>query len=160
MASQNIEHYGSNTSDNSSDSSESIGTYSERTALLLPDFDPQVTNYKNTVVTDTEAAPKDYVKTTPKGVFSILSLLLIGVFISNADGTLVLATYATISSSFNSFGEAAWLTTSYNLALCAVQPIVGKLSDIYGRKGVLLTSYTVFALGSVLTYGSLAWLDL
>lgn len=36
------------------------------------------------------------------------------------------------------------------MAMCAAQPIVGKLSDVYGRKNVLLTCYTLFALGTVI----------
>lgn len=86
-----------------------------------------------------------------KNVSAIIGLLLIGVFVSNADATLVIATYASISSEFGALKNAAWLTTSYTLAICAVQGIVGKLSDIYGRKAVLLVSYVGFAVGSVLT---------
>jgi MFS family permease len=62
----------------------------------------------------------------------------------------VLATYGTVSSEFGAFGSASWLTTSYALAMAAVQPIVGKLSDIYGRKVVLLISYILFATGSII----------
>ena len=86
-----------------------------------------------------------------KNVFAIIGLLMIGVFVSNADATLVIATYASISSEFGALKNAAWLTTSYTLAICAVQGIVGKLSDIYGRKAVLLVSYVGFTFGSVLT---------
>ena len=71
---------------------------------------------------------------------------------SNADGSLVMATYSTISSEFGALGEASWVTTSYALATCAVQPITGKLSDIYERKSVLLVSYVLFAVGSVIWY--------
>lgn len=73
---------------------------------------------------------------------------------SNADGSLVMATYGTISSEFNALSNASWLTTAYSLATCAVQPITGKLSDIYGRKRVLLASYVLFAVGSVGWYVS------
>jgi MFS family permease len=74
-------------------------------------------------------------------------MLLAGVFISNADGSLVLATYGTISSEFGAFGDASWLSTGFMLSVCAVQPLTGKLSDIFGRKEVLLTSYVLFAIG-------------
>jgi MFS family permease len=70
-----------------------------------------------------------------------------GVFISNADGSLVLATYGIISSEFGAFGDASWLTTGFALSVCAIQPLTGKLSDIFGRKGVLLTSYVLFSIG-------------
>jgi uncharacterized membrane protein YoaK (UPF0700 family) len=47
-----------------------------------------------------------------------------GVFVANAEGSLVLATYGRISSEFNDFKNASWLVTSYVLAMTAAQPIV------------------------------------
>jgi multidrug resistance protein len=44
----------------------------------------------------------------------------------------------------------AWVSTSYLLASTAMVPIYGKLSDIFGRKHILLFGITVFLLGSVL----------
>ncbi|PVH71942.1 MFS general substrate transporter [Cadophora sp. DSE1049] len=144
--------------DSSSDSSESIETYSERTSLLYqhgPD-------YKSTEINTGEGESRyrdqdeneegEVLGEQPRGksVFAIIGLLMIGVFMSNADGSLVMATYGTISSEFGALAEASWLTTSYALATCAVQPITGKLSDIYGRKSVLLVSYVLFAVGSVI----------
>lgn len=72
-----------------------------------------------------------------------------GVFIANADTFLVIATYGTISSHFDALESASWLSTSYGMAMCASQPVVGKLSDIFGRKPVLLTCYALFAIGSL-----------
>jgi hypothetical protein len=127
----------------------------ERLLLLAPDFDSENRGYKSIGGEQSNSEQNetlDEEESPSHGVLAIhvISLLLIGVFISNADGTLVLATYGTISSEFKAFGQGSWLTTSYALATCAVQPTVGKLSDIYGRKGVLLTSYVLFALGSVI----------
>jgi hypothetical protein len=127
---------------------------SESTILLAPDSDSENAGYTSIERVTAEQSTWEQNETThqdstSRGVLAIISLLLIGVFISNADGTLVLATYGTISSEFDAFGQGSWLTTSYALATCAVQPIVGKLSDIYGRKGVLLASYGLFAIGSV-----------
>ena len=45
-------------------------------------------------------------------------------FISNADGSLLLATNGWIASEFNDLENASWLVTSYVLTLCAVQPLV------------------------------------
>lgn len=87
---------------------------------------------------------------------------------SNADGSIVLATHATIASDFRDLSNSSWIFTSYALAAAAAQPLVrfqlappihplpclqsarhqiGKLSDIYGRKAVLLTCYVLFAVG-------------
>ena len=59
----------------------------------------------------------------------------------------MLATYGTISSDFGAFGNAMWLSTGFSLSVCAIQPLTGKLSDIFGRKGVLLVSYVLFGIG-------------
>lgn len=39
--------------------------------------------------------------------------------------------------------------SAYILAMSAVQPLYGKLSDIYGRKPVLLVAYAMFAIGNL-----------
>ncbi|OCK73579.1 putative tetracycline-efflux transporter [Lepidopterella palustris CBS 459.81] len=82
-----------------------------------------------------------------QNIAGVISVLLLGVFIANADGSLVLATSGTISSEFDDLGSAGWLITSYTLAMCASQSLYGKLSDIYGRKSTILVSYIFFTLG-------------
>jgi hypothetical protein len=47
-----------------------------------------------------------------------------GVFVANADTSLVLATSGTISSEFQDFENAGWIITSYTLAMCATQSLV------------------------------------
>ncbi|KAH8591517.1 major facilitator superfamily domain-containing protein, partial [Bisporella sp. PMI_857] len=74
----------------------------------------------------------------------------IGVFIANADGSLVIATSGTISSEFNDLENAGWLISSYTLAMCATQSLYGKLSDIYGRKSTIIASYIFFTVGCAL----------
>ena len=56
-----------------------------------------------------------HVKTTDPGK---------GAFIANADGSIVLATYSTISSELGSMEDASWLVVTYSLATCAIQPTV------------------------------------
>lgn len=82
-------------------------------------------------------------------VAGMLCLLLIGTFIGNADGSIVMATFSTISSQFRALEHGTWIGISYTLTACAAQPIVGKITDIYGRKPVLLTCYAIFAIGTV-----------
>ncbi|KAJ5768778.1 Major facilitator superfamily domain general substrate transporter [Penicillium odoratum] len=91
-------------------------------------------------------------KVTPLvGVGTIIAVLLLGEFISNADSTLVIAASGHISSEFDRLRDASWLSTGYSLGLCAAQPMYGKLSDIYGRKPLLLLSYFLFALGCIIS---------
>ena len=69
--------------DTSSESSESLESYSERISLLPPDRENEPFNYKSTAIittepsdSDTERSPTNFL--SPKGVFGILSLLFIG----------------------------------------------------------------------------------
>lgn len=80
----------------------------------------------------------------------IICVLLIGTFISNADSSLLFATHTVIASEFNALHDSSWLLTSFALAQAATLPLYGKLSDIYGRKSLLLFAYALFALGCFL----------
>jgi MFS family permease len=105
--------------------------------------------YASTAVANDENGDEDFHPTSPKeNAAATISLLLIGLFVANADSSLVLATNSAISSSFSQLQSASWLATSYVMATCAAQPIVGKLSDIFGRKSVLIVCYGLFAIGS------------
>lgn len=79
----------------------------------------------------------------------ILSVLLIGVFLSQADTMLILANYPLIASELSDLSAGSWLLTAYMLAQCAAQPLYGKLSDIFGRKTCLQAAYLLFAAGSL-----------
>ncbi|KAN0099263.1 MFS general substrate transporter [Hyaloscypha variabilis] len=117
----------------------------ETALLLINSEEPD----ESTTATLNGPEHEDGSPTSSKGhAAAAISLLLIGVFAANIDSSLVLATKSAISSSFSALQSASWLTTSYVMATCATQPIVGKLSDIFGHKNVLLVSYVLFAIGS------------
>ncbi|KAJ3461237.1 hypothetical protein MRS44_009790 [Fusarium solani] len=80
----------------------------------------------------------------------VVIALLIGVFTSNADGSLVLATHPVIASEFGDLADSSWLFISFMLAGAASQTVYGKLSDIFGRKAILMFCYGLFALGCAL----------
>lgn len=63
-------------------------------------------------------------ESTTRNVAGIISVLMLGVFVSNADGSLVLATYGMISSEFDKLEDSAWLVTSFLIASCATQALV------------------------------------
>ncbi|KAL1615332.1 hypothetical protein SLS54_009113 [Diplodia seriata] len=85
--------------------------------------------------------------TSKKKIISVLAVLLIGVLLSNADVSIVLATHALIASEFDDLSNSSWIFVSFGLASTAAQPLVGKLSDLYGRKSVLLITYALFTIG-------------
>ncbi|OQU94858.1 hypothetical protein CLAIMM_01149 [Cladophialophora immunda] len=81
-------------------------------------------------------------------IMSMLSVLFTGVLVANVDMTFMVATYPQISSELHAFRDGSWLLISYMLAMCASQPLYGKLSNIFGRKRLLIAAYLLYALGS------------
>ncbi|KAF7553459.1 hypothetical protein G7Z17_g3617 [Cylindrodendrum hubeiense] len=77
----------------------------------------------------------------------VVAALLIGVFTSSIDASLVLATHPVIASEFGDLEDSSWLFISFMLAGAATQSLYGKLSDIYGRKPILIVCYGLFAVG-------------
>ncbi|QKX63807.1 uncharacterized protein TRUGW13939_10978 [Talaromyces rugulosus] len=83
-------------------------------------------------------------------VWGVISILLLGELVAHADNTITFASAGRISSEFNSLPDANWLSTAYSLGVCAAMPMYGKLSDIYGRKIILLIAYLLFGAGCTL----------
>ncbi|EFX06583.1 multidrug resistance protein [Grosmannia clavigera kw1407] len=77
-------------------------------------------------------------------------VLMIGVFVSNVDGSLIMATHPIIASEFDALESSSWLFSGFILAAAATQTMYGKLSDIYGRKILVLISYIFFTAGCAL----------
>src|ERR671927_1498384 len=55
-----------------------------------------------------------------------------------------------IVSELGGIEHYSWIATSALLASAVIVPIVGKLSDIYGRRGFYIAGLLVFMLGSIL----------
>ncbi|ABF45444.1 Drug resistance transporter EmrB/QacA subfamily [Deinococcus geothermalis DSM 11300] len=80
----------------------------------------------------------------------ILFGVLLGLFLSALDQTIVATAMPRIAADLNGLNLYAWVTTAYLLTNTALVPIYGKLSDLYGRKPVLMVGILIFLLGSAL----------
>src|SRR5699024_12364404 len=66
------------------------------------------------------------------------------------DNGIISAALTTINSSFNIDATAGtWGITLYTLGMAMATPIVGKLSDRYGRKKLFLIEIAIFTIGSL-----------
>ncbi len=65
------------------------------------------------------------------------------------DQTIVAPALPTIARDLHSFDSVSWVVTAYLLSATATTPILGKLSDLYGRRSVMMGSVTVFLVGSI-----------
>ncbi len=80
----------------------------------------------------------------------ILVGTLLGLFLAALDQTIVATSLPRIVKDLNGLNLYAWVTTAYLLASTALVPIYGKLSDIYGRKPILMVGIVIFLTGSAL----------
>ena len=64
--------------------------------------------------------------------------------------TIVGTAMPRIIEDLHGFNLYTWVTTAYLLASTVMVPIYGKLSDLYGRKPILVFGIVVFLLGSAL----------
>lgn len=80
-----------------------------------------------------------------------LVLFAIGIFMAQLDNGIISAALTTINDSFGvSANWGAWGVTLYTLGLAISVPIVGKLSDRYGRRRLFIVEVFLFGLGSLL----------
>ncbi|WP_030104471.1 MDR family MFS transporter [Actinoalloteichus caeruleus] len=83
-------------------------------------------------------------------VLRVLSGLLIGMFLSALDQTVVATAMRTIADELHGQTIQAWATTAYLVTATVATPLYGKLSDLYGRRPVYLAAIGIFLLGSLL----------
>jgi len=79
-----------------------------------------------------------------------LVALMVVFLLSALDQTIVSTAMPRIIEELRGLELYAWVTTSYMLTSTVMVPIYGKLSDIYGRKPILLSGVIIFLAGSVL----------
>lgn len=79
----------------------------------------------------------------------IIPAIAVGVFLSAADQSIIVSSYAMIGSDLEALNLTSWIATAYFLTLTSFQPLYGKLSDIFGRKTCLLFAYSIFGIGGL-----------
>ena len=79
-------------------------------------------------------------------VFGIMMAMLLGAL----DQTIVATALPTIGRDLGDVVHLPWIVTAYLLSATSAVPIYGKLSDIHGRRVMLLSSITIFIVGSLL----------
>ncbi|KAI9018647.1 major facilitator superfamily domain-containing protein [Phycomyces nitens] len=77
-----------------------------------------------------------------------MSSLCTGCFLSAMDSSIVTTIFNEIGTEFKNSNMSVWIMTSYMLSTSAVQPLYGKLSDIFGRKNTLVVILLFFLTGS------------
>src|SRR6185312_10740 len=95
------------------------------------------------------ASPAAPVRLDHKAIRAIMIGILLAMFLSALEQTIVAPALPTIGRTFNDVGNLSWVVTAYLLANTAMTPLFGKLSDIYGRRWMMLAAIAIFIAGSV-----------
>jgi EmrB/QacA subfamily drug resistance transporter len=88
---------------------------------------------------------------TKADVRNIFYGLMLAMFLSALNQTIVATALPTIGRDFGDFENLSWVIISYLLSSTVVSPLYGKLSDIHGRRGMMLLAIGLFLIGSVVS---------
>jgi EmrB/QacA subfamily drug resistance transporter len=102
----------------------------------------------------TDSAPKAGAAEPPPpldhaAIRSIMMGILLAMFLSALEQTIVAPALPTIGRTLGDVQNLSWAVTAYLLANTAATPLFGKLSDIHGRRRMMLFAIVVFIAGSV-----------
>jgi EmrB/QacA subfamily drug resistance transporter len=88
--------------------------------------------------------PRKLVITTFVGV-------ILAMFLSALDQTIVATAMPKIIAELGGFAHYTWVTTAYLITSTITVPVIGKFTDIYGRKWFYIAGISIFLVGSLLS---------
>ncbi len=89
-------------------------------------------------------------KISTKQKIIVMVAVMSGLFLVALDQTIIATALGAIAKEFNSFSSLGFIVTAYMLTSTVMVPLAGKLSDMYGRRIVLLSGVSIFSVGSLL----------
>lgn len=81
----------------------------------------------------------------------VLGAVMSGLFLVALDQTIVSTALGAIVKQFGSFSSLGFIVTAYLLTSTITVPLAGKLSDMYGRRKILISGVVAFTLASLLS---------
>ncbi len=83
-------------------------------------------------------------------ILRVITGIMLCILLAALDQTVVIPAVPAIATELGAFGHLSWIVSAYLLTSTAATPIYGKLSDMYGRRLLLLIALTLFIAASVL----------
>ncbi len=80
----------------------------------------------------------------------VVTGIMLCILLAALDQTVVIPAVPAIAGDLQAFGHLSWIVTAYLLTSTAATPLYGKLSDIYGRRAMLLPALVLFIVASML----------
>ncbi len=90
----------------------------------------------------------------------VMLAVMSGLLLVALDQTIIATALGAIVNEFDSFSSLGFVVTAYMLTSTVTIPLAGKLSDMYGRRPILLGGVVIFTASSLLTglAPSMGWL--
>jgi MFS family permease len=85
-----------------------------------------------------------------KMFFAVFPPIVLPVFLSAADGTVVATALPAIAASLGQVELLSWVVVANLIANTIAAPAYGRLGDLFGRRGMMLVALAVFMAASVL----------
>jgi EmrB/QacA subfamily drug resistance transporter len=80
----------------------------------------------------------------------LLATLIASTCLASMDTSILVTALPTIAGQFNAFEQLSWVISAYIVTSTISTPLLGKLSDLYGRRTIFLGAMGTFALASLL----------
>jgi EmrB/QacA subfamily drug resistance transporter len=91
------------------------------------------------------------IRIDPRARFEILGAILLAMFLSALDQSIVSTALPRIITDLHGNELYVWVVTIYLLTSTVTGPIYGKISDLYGRRPMMMLGIALFLAGSVLS---------
>src|SRR5215467_12275481 len=121
---------------------------------MISDEPSEMKGQDTMTIASTTAATHSQPRLHGFALAAVLAGLMLTLFLEALDQTIVGTAMPRIIEELHGLDRYSWVVTAYILASMTMIPIVGKLSDQFGRKWFLLAGTVLFLLGSILAGAS------
>ena len=96
---------------------------------------------------DDDASPPVF---THQQIVRVITGIMLCILLAAIDQTVVIPAVPAIAADLHGFDHLSWIVSAYLLTSTSAMPVYGKLSDIYGRRALLLPAIVLFCIASAL----------
>ncbi|KAI9318400.1 major facilitator superfamily domain-containing protein [Dichotomocladium elegans] len=122
---------------------------SSTTATTTPVNEKNASGLENKIDLTPEKTTQDPSRLGRLRVFFLYIGLFLSLFTISIQATVIAPAMTRIATDLNDVANQTWIATGYLIAVISLQPLAGKLSDIFGRKPIFLTGLSIFSIGSL-----------
>ncbi len=107
-------------------------------------------NISHAETTETSVTSEPHYPLHGRALAAVIIALFLTLLMAALDGSIVDTATPRVIADLHGFSLYSWLVTIYLLASTTTIPLVGKLSDLFGRKWFLISGVLIFLFGSIL----------